>query len=279
MCYANHPRVEPSQHRSARVRRVAWGILCLVATCTWGGCSSIKSKVADKLENRSKIAPWSAEEDPKDSIPIDQKRINLLFATASLAEVDGKHKQAIRTYEEIVGLDPENGVAFHRQAVAHARHGDFEKASTCFEKALELNDDVAVLQNDFGYFCYLQRDYEAALPHLRRADEIAPDYAEAHNNLGMTLGCTGKESEARRHFRLANCSPAQALSNLGFARLMQRDYETAKQYAGEALLIDPNQEQAKKALATLDRLESGSNGFASNGNKLANPPREYLGRF
>ena len=48
-----------------------------------------------------------------------------------------------------------------------------------------------------------QGDLAAALGHLQRALEIQPDYADAHNNLGIALAARGQVNEAVAHFRRA----------------------------------------------------------------------------
>ena len=58
------------------------------------------------------------------------------------------------------------------------------------------------------------------MAHYQRALEIRPDYAVAHNNLGIALAGRGLNDRAIEHFRKSlqsNPSYAQAHSKLGAA--------------------------------------------------------------
>jgi len=48
-----------------------------------------------------------------------------------------------------------------------------------------------------------QGNLREAIGHFQEVLRIQPDYAEAHNNLGLALGCLGNLEEAVRHFREA----------------------------------------------------------------------------
>jgi len=44
---------------------------------------------------------------------------------------------------------------------------------------------------------------EEAIPHFERAVRLKPDYAEAHNNLGVALEKLGRTPEAIEHYQQA----------------------------------------------------------------------------
>ena len=49
----------------------------------------------------------------------------------------------------------------------------------------------------------LKGNLAAAIDHFKAAVRLNPDYAKAHNNLGMALRQTGRFAEAKRHFEEA----------------------------------------------------------------------------
>ena len=79
---------------------------------------------------------------------------------------------------------------------------------------------------------------------MPKALKINPDYAEAHNNLGVVLATKqGNFSEAIKHYLKAlqiSSKYASAHNNLGNALTHQGNYQDAIYHYKEALQINPN---------------------------------------
>jgi Flp pilus assembly protein TadD len=98
------------------------------------------------------------------------------------------------------------------------------------------------------YYCLAGRasaagDQRGAEARVRRALAIRPDYADAHNSLGVIYEKTGRLALAEQSYRQAvtlHRSNATARVNLG--RLLEKNgqVEAAAGYYTEALRIDPN---------------------------------------
>lgn len=83
---------------------------------------------------------------------------------------------------------------------------------------------------------------EEVIQHLEKALQIAPDYMEAHNNLGARFLIAGQTEKAAEHFRRAvelDPSCAQAHANLALALASLQRLEDAGPEAKEALRLDP----------------------------------------
>ena len=96
--------------------------------------------------------------------------------------------------------------------------GKLDEAIVCYRRALELKPDYAEAHNNLGAPCEEQGKLDDAVACYRRALELKPDYAEAHNNLGNALKDQGKLDEAVACYRRAlELKPdfAEAHSNLG----------------------------------------------------------------
>jgi tetratricopeptide (TPR) repeat protein len=96
--------------------------------------------------------------------------------------------------------------------------GKLEEAAACCRRAIELKPDFAQAHNNLGVSLQDQGKLEDAVACYRRALELKPDYAEAHNNLGAALKDQGKLEDAVACFRGAvELKPdyADAHSNLG----------------------------------------------------------------
>ncbi len=91
---------------------------------------------------------------------------------------------------------------------------------------------------------------------FREALRLLPDFAEAHNNLGLVLAEQGKLDEAVAHYREAlRIQPGYALAhhNLGKALLRQGNAREAEEHFREAVRLQPGHAQAHLHLGDLLR--------------------------
>ncbi len=100
-----------------------------------------------------------------------------------------------------------------------------------------------------------------AAAEWRKALELAPGEARAHNNLGVCLFATGQVDEAISHYRKAlELSPEypEALNNLGDSLVRRRQFDEAIPYLEKAIALNPRYASAHSnlgsALAQTNRL-------------------------
>ena len=97
-----------------------------------------------------------------------------------------------------------------REIEAYSRFGieAFERKRTdlaerIFRRAVDLTPERADAHNDLGEILRQTGRPEGAIPSFRRALSIDPDHAGAHGNLGAVLASLGCEDEARTHLERA----------------------------------------------------------------------------
>lgn len=105
--------------------------------------------------------------------------------------------------------------------------GDLGAAVSAFRESLRLQpasrqarDLLAAAEYDYGSALLERGALQQAEMSLREAVRLRPDYAEAHNNLGIVLAATGRLEEGIAHWRRALAiAPgfADAQRNLGKA--------------------------------------------------------------
>ena len=81
--------------------------------------------------------------------------------------------------------------------------GKIEEAIAHYEQALRINPDYAEAHNNLGLLLAQTGRIEEAIAHFEQALRIKPDYAEAHCALGMALEQTGQVREAVGHYEQA----------------------------------------------------------------------------
>lgn len=105
-------------------------------------------------------------------------------------------------------------------ALEHHRAGRLERAITRYRRALSLRPDYADAHNNLGVAYAAQGRTLDAMFHYQRALVLNPNHRNAHNNLGTALVSLGRHAEAVPHYEQAiDLSPASpdAHYNLGIA--------------------------------------------------------------
>ena len=121
--------------------------------------------------------------------------------------------------------------------------GKLDEAVACYRRALELKPDFAEAHNNLGVALKDQGKLDEAVACYRRALELKPDFAEAHNNLGNALKDQGKLDEAVACYRRAlELKPdyAEAHNNLGMALKDQGKLDEAIACYRRALELKPD---------------------------------------
>jgi len=180
-----------------------------------------------------------------------EQKADVQMAVARSLENQGQTDQAIKVYLEVLKKDNRRVDACHRLALLYDKKGDGEAARTYYQIALKKDPKNADLLCDFGYSCYLRKQWADAETGFRRAIALDHDHARAHNNLGLLLAHTNRPSEALQEFATAGCSEAAARSNLAFALSLEGRLPEAEQQFELALAADPNLKTAREGLAKL----------------------------
>jgi len=98
--------------------------------------------------------------------------------------------------------------------------GQADRAIAHLRNALDLSPDYAEAHNGLGIILANRRRVDEARDHFQKAVVLRPQYAEAHNNLGIVLARSGRLEEAIAHFRKTleiDPADAQVRTNLGRA--------------------------------------------------------------
>ena len=134
-----------------------------------------------------------------------------------------------------------------------ADRGQIDEAMAHYRKALEIKPDYAEAHNNLGIALAGRGRIDEAIAHYRKALEIKPNYAEAHNNLGIALAGCGRIDEAIAHYQKAlEIKPdyAEAHNNLGVALADRGRIDEAIAHYQKALEIKPDYAEAHNNLGT-----------------------------
>jgi tetratricopeptide (TPR) repeat protein len=142
---------------------------------------------------------------------------SLLNLSRVLLETD-RPEEALGEIEFAIEIDSTSGEALRLKGVALHDVGRVEEAIETYRRALTLNDRDVWTMNNLGFVYLGEHRFVDALPPLARAVELEPEVALFQNNLGMALersGYVGSAVEAYRAAVAADSSFAKARANLG----------------------------------------------------------------
>jgi len=161
--------------------------------------------------------------------------------------------RAVDYFERAVELDPTMARAHAGLAVAYShewlhawgsppgeRHA---KARREARTALALDSTLAEAHAALGYELMQSADWEGADAAFRRAIDLSPSYALAHDWLAVLLAAQGRHGEARHTIeRALALEPLSVYMNVdkGWLLYAARDYDRAAAELGRALQLFPN---------------------------------------
>ena len=166
---------------------------------------------------------------------------------------DENLKKAITQFEQAIALDPNFAPAYSGLSDAYLWAAFNEgvvtaaeaksKTKVAAEKALALDPASAEAHTSLAnYESWYEHDWADADKEFRQAVSLNPNYAFAHDQWALTLGCEGRYDESiaegRRAEALDPLDPAIAIDNtLAFAGKGQ--FEEAKDEARRGAELDP----------------------------------------
>ena len=166
---------------------------------------------------------------------------------------DENLQKAIVQFEETVRLTPTFAPGYSGLSDAYLWAGYNEgfitaseakpKAKTAAEKAVQLDGNSAEAHASLATFkLFYERNWIGCEREFRRAIELNPNYAFAHDQFAMALAFTGRfdesVAESKRAAELDPLSP-QVLIDAAMAPMFQKNFEAAKALARRAGELDP----------------------------------------
>ena len=157
---------------------------------------------------------------------------------ANIPEFANLEPGAIREIQEQF-LDDTNYV---RAGNEFRKQGEYENAIQWYRKALDLNPDNAPAHNNWGTCLLHLGKLEEAKAHFARAIALRPDLPEAHCGVGIALRRENKLREAAESFREAlRLKPHFFLAQLHLGTVLSDlgRFDEAKEHLAEAVRLDP----------------------------------------
>ena len=107
---------------------------------------------------------------------------------------------------------------------------NFYKAKQLFQKAIQIQPNYAAAHNNLGITFNALEEAQKAIISYQKAIQIQPNYAAAHNNLGMVFGELGDFEKAISSYQMAIKIQSNYLAahyNLGMLFKKMREHQKA----------------------------------------------------
>lgn len=147
-----------------------------------------------------------------------------LVASASRHFARREYDQAEADYQKILDRDQNNGIALANLATIELQQGKLADAEAHIQAALGQSPDDPYNLSTMGFLKFRREKYNDALNYLSRAAQVDPNNPEIQNYLGLTLSELGQRKPAEAALRRAiQLAPgyAPAHNNLAVIYLTQ----------------------------------------------------------
>ena len=199
--------------------------------------------------------------------------------------------EGIKYFEQAIALDPSYALAFTGLADSYALHIDyrnvpvhegFEHAKLYARKAIELDDTLAEAHASLAWSLFIYDwDWDGAAKEFRRAIELDPRYATAHQWYAFMLASQGKFDEALLEAHTAQENDPTSVSvrrSLGFTYAYARKYEQARYHMDRAIAMNPTAEETFRIqglVLTFDKQYAAAERILREALALAPPHATY----
>ena len=154
-------------------------------------------------------------------------------------------------FEQALQKDPNYALAYTGLADSYVQLANFgliqtkdsyPKARTALAQALEKDEELGEAHASLGFVLMnYYWDWTEAEKEFKRAVEMNPNYAMAHNWYAQHLAFTGKWQEALREAKRAQeIDPISPWNNSAFISFLGRQYDDAILASQKTLELDPN---------------------------------------
>lgn len=168
------------------------------------------------------------------------------------AQANEQYSAAKARYEQALKIDPKDMSGYLGLARVAAALGQHALAQQHYDRVLQAYPDQVIVHFEVGMMHARVKNWEPALAHLKRAAALEPGNQTYATSYGWALARAERFEDAWNVFRPL-VGEAQAYYRLAqMTRHLGKD-DLTRAYLTYAVQRDPNLQEAKEALAALDR--------------------------
>ena len=138
------------------------------------------------------------------AMALDPENVDVQLSLGDLYMAKGDIDGAIKTYCDTIAIDGENYLSYSKVGLALWEKDYLEESLVAFHKAIDLNPEFDIAQNNIGVV-YLDGfgDAKAAMEYFETACALNPNYTLAYFNAGRAAQAMNKKSLAAEYYQKA----------------------------------------------------------------------------
>ncbi|WP_426582966.1 tetratricopeptide repeat protein [Dapis sp. BLCC M229] len=184
---------------------------------------------------------------------VNSETITQYFQQGKQAVAAGQLEKAVTLYQKAIELNPNLALYYQSLGDVLVQIGKWGEAATVYQKAIELKPTSALSHHNLGKILVNQGNLEQAITSYSQAIKINPNFSEFYISLGAALVQKGLLYEAIAHFQKAiSLEPDSSIAhqNLGVALEKQGQIEEGIICYRKAIEIDPGFWEGYQKLGT-----------------------------
>jgi len=178
---------------------------------------------------------------------IEGKSVMVWFNKGFALHNLGRYDEALQAYNRAIEIDPQLAAAWNNKGIILEGQGKYDEAIKAYDEVIRLDPNLAEAWHNKGVAFGKQSKYDEAIQAYDEAIRLNPNYANAWYNKGAALGKQGKYDEAIKAYdEVIRLDPnyAEPWNNKGNALYAQGKYDEAIKAYDEAIRLDPNLAEA-----------------------------------
>jgi adenylate cyclase len=172
-----------------------------------------------------------AMESVQRALALDESSADAHASYAITMQWEWKWSGAEREFRRAIQLKPSHATAHTWYGLLLSGMGRVPEALEVSRKAAQLDPFAVVPSGNYGWQCYLARDYDCAVAEYRRTIEIAPNYPGTYQRLGLAYAQKGMLDEAIRSMEKAvELGPERLdfIGDLAYVQALRGDQAAAR---------------------------------------------------
>jgi tetratricopeptide (TPR) repeat protein len=200
-----------------------------------------------------------------EDIQVPAVELYKLIDEATQLEEKGEGDKALEIWKRAVAMEPENAKVQNGLGISLYVHGATAEGIEHLHHALRINPLSVETHYILGRFLLEQGHAEQALPELKIAIEIRPQFAACEEALASAYEDLGTDAEALAHWQKAlDIDPGRVSATLGVAWLLATTPDASLRNGSEALSLAESAQSLVPA-EDPDALDTLAAAYAENG--------------
>jgi tetratricopeptide (TPR) repeat protein len=209
----------------------------------------------------------------------EEKILESMMGKGATFYYSGDYEKALTFFEAAINLKPDDHEAWTNKGAGFAKLGRPNEALEAYNKAIEIKHEDHLVWSNKGVALADLGRHDEALEAFSKSIEIKPDFHEAWTNKGAGLAKLGRQSEALEAYNKAieiKPDDHKAWSNKGAALSSSGRHDEALEAFSKSIEIKPDHQEAwYNKGATLTDLGRYAEGIEAYNKSIEIEPDDY----